>query len=690
MAGPSWAGAGCWPLATSEAPTSLPVPPSPSSPSPAVPPVSPSAAFGVVASDWLSDCEVGEDGYTVALGCPLYLHHQRGNGASEGWTPGSSAACEDECGGDGEVGAAWCGWSESGGCAGVGSGSDGGCERLLPSSLSSSPSSSSLSFSSLPLSPLSDSGSEECEERASSSSSSLSSDSTPSPRIAPSPRCSPRAAARLGSVAAAGGVVEAVNVSARRCAGGRARANVPAPLRNRKRRLTASSPDAQGRRSPIASVSSSSSSSSPVWRAQSDPPPPARGWVSSTSPSSSPSVSSSSPSCSSPGECEEVDKRERNKQSAADYRKRRKVYVISLEAKLADAAAQLQEAQTSCKRLTAENQVLRQSMQVLSTIVHQRSDSPQAAAREQASRKSVSSTAKPHVSLPSSAVLLVPPPYRPVAPSLQADGCALGGSFSGDVSEAAEGDGLSGGRARRAVKPAARSRAGGDDASRSQRGAAAGVARKETRQKQVAGTLMAVLFSCFLLYLPWLVHLDTAMPSSLIFPSALHSSVQLLSPSSSPHQPQSALLTFPDCGLQPWTCHKGRALFALHTQQQGDEATEARRSQRSDAGGDALLNAGEESCTRLDLAHCTASDAEDRGGEQLHPLLHLTTSSAIGVSGNSNDTASAPHQPSSASSTASSSLSVLAAPSSATLTAGDVSSGSSATTTTTKMVGAYI
>ena len=63
------------------------------------------------------------------------------------------------------------------------------------------------------------------------------------------------------------------------------------------------------------------------------------------------------------------DKRERNKQSASDYRKRRKLYVASLEQQLNELKAALRVEREEGKKLRGENTVLRASMQMMREFV---------------------------------------------------------------------------------------------------------------------------------------------------------------------------------------------------------------------------------------------------------------------------------------------------------------------------------
>ena len=633
-------------------------------------PPSPSAGSAVVELDWLTDVGVGVGDDGAELSCPLYLHS--GDELSEVWTSSGGS-------GDADVGLLWSGASDSSGAVGgVSSGSDGGdaCDasEVPPSSpSSSSPSSSSYSFASLPLSPVSDCSSDEAEQQRRPSSSA---GSAASPTLGCSPRSSPHDGVRAGDAVVAGA---AAAIGRRRVGPGKSSAaqqpQPQPPLRSRKRRLTASSPDARGRQSP--SASPGAPSSSPLWRAASDPPPPARGWGASTSPSSSFFPAPSSPTPLSPV-LDEEDKRERNKQSASDYRKRRKMYVTSLEQRLQDASAQLQEAQSSMKKLTAENQVLRQSMQVLSTLVHQRSNTPTAAA-SLGNGRGTDSTVASLLALPSSSPLLgplVPPPYRPVAPSLQAD-CAIS-AFS--ASEAAEEAGPIGARPlRSSLKPATA------DSSRSRRAGPSGAAKAETRQRQrrMGGSLMAVLFSCFLLYLPWLMHMDDTTPASFFPASQLPSSLQASwwlsssspSLSSSPSHLHSALPS-PDCALQPWSCHAGRTLLAVRTRGTAVDAVdphgEARENKLSLGEDDPLHRLGEEDWTSLGLARWMEGAAKGESGAA--PLCNSTTTSFVGLSSASNATSGGhitPHQPTK-DSTASLTFSVLSPQTLSTASRGDV------------------
>ena len=292
----------------------------------------------------------------------------------------------------------------------------------------------------------------------------------------------------------------------------------------RKRRLPSSSPE--GRRSPA-------SARSPAWRAQEEPPVPpvTTRW---TSTLSSTSASSSSPSSSSPSPpVVEEEKRDRNKRSASEYRKRRKVYVLSLERSLQEANQALNEVQSTMRKLTAENGVLRHSMQVLSRLVHKDRAEDSAGLAQLLDAGAGLRGAKGEEERAEGAEkspLLVPAGFRPVAPSLQRDG------RPSDASMAEE-------EPQRGMRTRGRQ-------SRRPSGA----------RRPQAGLLLAVLFSCFLLYLPWLMDLGGPADSN----TALYAASFLAN--SSLHFPSSApFSSSPDCSLSSSACNRGRTLLTLHS-----------------------------------------------------------------------------------------------------------------------------
>ena len=247
--------------------------------------------------------------------------------------------------------------------------------------------------------------------------------------------------------------------------------------------------------------------------------PPADASTTSTSLSapSSPRSPLSSPASACEGEG--GDKRERNKQSASDYRKRRKLYVASLEQRLHSAVTQLSDAHSTVKKLSAENDVLRHSMHVLARIVHRRSNTSLSDDDHDDSHDD------DHALLP--AVARAPP--------------AVGDAT---CDEAAVEDAQFCAAASRPSRTRTRTRSA------------------SARRQALGVSVMAVLFSCFLLYLPWLTQLDgqSALSSAASQAWSMHA-LHPLSPSP----------LWPDCAASPAACNRGRALLALHVDAAYDE-----------------------------------------------------------------------------------------------------------------------
>ena len=286
-----------------------------------------------------------------------------------------------------------------------------------------------------------------------------------------------------------------------------------------------------------------------MWRSQSDPPvpPPTGRW---TSTASSTSLSSSP----TPPVVEE-EKRDRNKKSASEYRKRRKVYVLSLERSLQEANAALTEVQSTMRKLSAENSVLRHSMTMLSRLVHKKDDSRAAAATAKAEEEEADGEEVEEEGSP----ILVPAGFRPIAPSLQRDDSQSNASM--ELEEPHKGM-----------------------RTRGRRSAATTVARRPpTAKKPPVALLMAVLFSCFLLYLPLLMELGGGGDSLASSFAAALAGAPLHFPASLP----SSFSSSPDCSLSPAACNRGRTLLmvedavddaAAAVEGWGQESTSAFRS----------------------------------------------------------------------------------------------------------------
>ena len=238
------------------------------------------------------------------------------------------------------------------------------------------------------------------------------------------------------------------------------------------------------------------------------------------------------------------DKRERNKQSASDYRKRRKLYVVSLEQQLSEAKAALRAEKEEGKKLRGENTVLRASMAMMREFVHGAKDRTRQATstrleeqrhaeEEEEEEEAQTEAAKRWETAVS---VRIPEEYRPVAPSQQVNGSTEQVSTHSHNT-------------------------------RKRRSTQAGLGKAGKQQK--VGLTLFVLFSCFLLYFPWLADLSSS-PLLLHNPPAVSSSggAEAGTAGGAGETVPSSLFynAAPDCLAQPALCHRGRTILELMEQ----------------------------------------------------------------------------------------------------------------------------
>ena len=253
-----------------------------------------------------------------------------------------------------------------------------------------------------------------------------------------------------------------------------------------------------------------------------------------------PAASCSASPCPSPSPsarcCSELlgdaEKRERNKQSASDYRKRRKLFVSSLEKQLQQAEARLSEAQQEARRLAAENSSLRQTI----SAMKQRKTASTDTAAERGGDLSLLSSSSGGTHSSAALCPRIPPQFRPTPPSLSA-AAAEGGCAA-------------------AVGPVRRS----------SRRAAGAEAAGGADSLRLGSLCMFVLFSFFLLYLPFVTQHDGSSPQAV---SQQHAAAFSAFPQSDAQRP-------PDCSLlsSPLLCHRGRTILALDAEAEGGELRE--------------------------------------------------------------------------------------------------------------------
>ena len=228
------------------------------------------------------------------------------------------------------------------------------------------------------------------------------------------------------------------------------------------------------------------------------------------------------------------DKRERNKQSASDYRKRRKLYVVSLEQQLNEVKAALRVEREEGKKLRGENTVLRASMQMMREFVQ--GNKPSTATQKEQRVEQKEADEDEHEEQAAEAVkrwetavsVRIPEEYRPVAPSQQVEV---------DTEEGAA----------------------HTHNTRKRRGGRVATTKAGSKQHKVGLTLF-VLFSCFLLYFPWLTELSS---SPLLHTPSATTMVDVLGGDKVGEPSSLFYSTPPDCVLQPELCNRGRTILEV-------------------------------------------------------------------------------------------------------------------------------
>ena len=233
------------------------------------------------------------------------------------------------------------------------------------------------------------------------------------------------------------------------------------------------------------------------------------------------------------------DKRERNKQSASDYRKRRKVYVASLEQQLSELKVALRCEREEGKKLRGENSVLRASMQMMREFVQGGKKKQKVAAttrmeeKEEEVEKEEEDEEDAEVTKRWEAAVSVriPEEYRPVAPSQQVEEQTEEGATHTHNTRKRRGT--------HSANPAG------------------------SKQHKVGLTLF-VLFSCFLLYFPWLADLSS---SPLLHTPSAATTDQLMGGDKVVGEQQQHASFFyntpPDCVAQPELCNRGRTILKV-------------------------------------------------------------------------------------------------------------------------------
>ena len=234
------------------------------------------------------------------------------------------------------------------------------------------------------------------------------------------------------------------------------------------------------------------------------------------------------------------DKRERNKQSASDYRKRRKLYVASLEQQLNELKAALRVEREEGKKLRGENTVLRASMQMMREFVQGNKNNTTTPAmtatarteeKEEEDDEEEAEAEEAEIEAArrweTAVSVRVPEEYRPIAPSQKVE---------------------------QRVEEGATTHTHNTRKRRGRQGTTTAVGKQHK-----VGLTLFVLFSCFLLYFPWLSELSSSplMQTASVAPSTDVLAGEKLTDASLFYN------TPPDCIAQPDVCNRGRTILKL-------------------------------------------------------------------------------------------------------------------------------